>query len=126
MGLNEYFSTAKGLGILSTADGAGIVDSAVYSLPYFPEEDGEAVIAFIMADHLSHSNVVENPHAAYLFIEEGEGFKGKRLMLTKIREETDPEKVKEVQRCRWCCPDETMQFVVYFKIDAIRPLLGGE
>jgi len=28
-----------------------------------------------------------NPHAAYLFVEEGHGYKGKRLYLTKIKEE---------------------------------------
>ena len=127
MELSEYFQNSKGLGIFSTADAEGRVDSAVYSLPYFPEPEDKTVVAFIMGDHLSHANIVENPHAAYLYIEEGEGYKGKRLFLTKTREETDPEKVMEVQRCRWCCADKNAkQFLVYFKIDAVRSLISDE
>lgn len=35
----------------------------------------------------THHNLQSNPHAAYLFVEEGHGYKGKRLYLTKIEEE---------------------------------------
>jgi hypothetical protein len=39
-----------------------------------------------MRDRLSHSNLLSNPHAAYLFIEDGPGYKGKRLYMSMVRE----------------------------------------
>ena len=47
MELKEYFESAKGVGILATADSKGHVDVAVYSRPHFME-DGS--LAFIMRD----------------------------------------------------------------------------
>ena len=66
MNLNEYLQHVSGKGILSTADAEGKVDAAIYSKPHF-FEDG--TLAFIMRDHLTHSNIGENPYAAYLFSE---------------------------------------------------------
>ena len=60
MELKEYFASAKGLGVLATADDQGIVDAAVYAKPHFPEEGS---IAFIMADRLTHRNLLSNGHA---------------------------------------------------------------
>ena len=54
--------------------------------------------SFIMANRLTHDNVGHNPSAAYLFIEEGEGYVGKRLSLTVMGEETDLEKIKAIRR----------------------------
>jgi hypothetical protein len=78
MELKEYFRSTKGLGVLSTADDKGQVDSAVYSSPKVVD-DGR--VAFIMSDRLSLANVRKNPHAAYLFKENGEGWQGVRLFL---------------------------------------------
>ena len=72
MGLKEYFKSVKGTGILSTADSSGKVDAAIYSRPHFLED----TLAFIMRDRLSHKNLDSNPHAIYLFIEDGPGYKG--------------------------------------------------
>ena len=85
MNLKTYFEETKGLGVLSTADADGRVNAAVYARPYVME-DGS--LAFIMRDRLSHHNLESNPHAAFLFREEGPGYKGVRLHLTKTREET--------------------------------------
>ena len=86
MDLKSYFENIKGVGVLSTADKEGRVNAAVYSRPHFMED---GTIAFIMNDRLSHHNLTSNPHAAYLFMEEGPGYKGKRLFITKVREEED-------------------------------------
>ena len=79
-----------------------------------------------MSNRLSHDNVLHNPSASYLFIEEGEEYVGKRLSLTVIKEETDLEKIKAIRR-RNIPPisEEESKYLVYFHIEGIRPLLGN-
>jgi hypothetical protein len=84
MKLNEYFEKKTGRSVLATADDKGIVNVAIYSRPHFMDEE---TIAFIMADRLTHNNLQSNPHAAYLFMESGDKYVGKRLHLTKIKED---------------------------------------
>lgn len=128
MELREYFEGVKGTGVLATADADGKVDVAIYSRPHFLGED-DTEIAFIMNDRLSHDNVDANPHAAYLFIEETAGYVGKRLSLTKIREETDPERIQSVRRRNLppACDEggTKKKFLVHFRVDGIRPLIGN-
>ena len=127
MGLQEYFRDVKGIGVLATADTDGKVNVAIYSRPHFLG-DGDEEVAFIMNDRLSHDNVDSNPHAAYLFIEEAGGYVGKRLFLTKVREETDPDKIQSIRRRNLppgCDEGNTKKkFLVYFRVDGIRPLIG--
>jgi hypothetical protein len=129
MKLREYFDTARGTGVLATADADGKVNVAIYSRPHFlSDDDGE--VTFIMNDRLSHDNVEANSHAAYLFIEENEGYVGKRLFLTKTSEETDPEKIRSIRRRNLPpeCEGATAkkQFLVHFRVDGVRPLIGTE
>ena len=121
MSLKEYFETTSGTGTLSTANEHGQVDTAIYSRPHFLE-DG---IAFIMRDRLSHKNLVSNPSAAFMFIEAQPGRKGKRLYLTKIREEKNSKKIDELKRRKRDTPIKEDLFLVYFKVDSERPLIGG-
>jgi len=127
MELKEYFETAKGTGVLATADSSGKVDVAIYGRPHVMED---ATVAFIMADHLSHENLQSNPYAAYLFVEAGGGYKGKRLYLTKVKEETDPQRIAALRRRTTpagCHPSEGEQrFLVHFRLDRVRPLVGNE
>ena len=127
MGLREYFERVQGIGVLATADTDGRVNAAIYARPHFLTEDDQEV-AFIMNDRLSHDNVDANPHAAYLFIERGEGYVGRRLSLTKIREETDLEKIESIRRRdlpHECDEGSTKKrFLVHFRIDGVRPLIG--
>ncbi len=124
MDLYQYFENARGVGVLSTADGEGNVDSAVYARPHVME-DGN--IALIMRDRLSHHNLQSNPRAAYLFLEEGPGYKGKRLYLTKVGEEQDEEKIGQLSR-RSYSQEESLhsgaRFLVYFRVDKELPLIG--
>jgi hypothetical protein len=124
MSLAEYFENVRGIGILGTADADGKVDLAIYARPHVVEED---TVVFLMRDRLSHSNVTANPHAAYLFIEQGDGYNGLRLYLTRRREETDPQKIealrREEQKGRERSGEET--FLVYFKVDQARRLVGS-
>lgn len=126
MTLCEYFEQTKGKGVLATASVSGQVDVAVYARPHFVDEQ---TVAFIMADRLSHENLRSNPHAAYLFVEDGRGYHGKRIYLTKVAEETDPEKIAALRRRPLpddCLADGELRFLACFRIDKVRPLVGDE
>ncbi len=127
MKLSDYFEQAKGVGVLATTDAAGQVNQAIYAKPHFLDKDDEGTCSFIMANRLTHDNVGRNPSAAYLFIEEGEGYAGKRLSLTVIGEETDAEKIQAFRR-RNAPPlsEEDSKYLVHFHIEGVRPLIGVE
>ena len=127
MKLSEYFEQVKGIGVLATADAQGKVNVAIYARPHFLDEGDDGTCAFIMSDRVSHDNVKANPHAAYLFVEEGEDYVGKRLTLTMVREETDIEKIQSIRRRRIPpVSEEECKYLVYFRIDAVRALIGAE
>ena len=126
MTLSEYFEQAKGIGVLATTDLAGQVNQAIYAKPLFLEEDDDTTCSFIMANRLTHDNVGRNPSAAYLFIEEGEGYAGKRLSLVVTGEETTPEKIKSLRRCTALgISEKDSKYLVHFHIEGVRPLLGN-
>lgn len=120
MKISEYFKTAKGTGILATADKDGRVDVAIYATPHIIDDE---TIAFIMIERLTHHNLQSNPHAAYMFIEADEKYKGLRLFLTKIREEKGGPTLEAIRRKQY--PDlKDKEYLVYFKVDKILPLIG--
>ena len=124
MKLSDYFEKTKGTGVLATADASGQVDAAIYARPHFIDDQ---TVAFIMADRLSHLNLQSNLQAAYLFIEDGEGYTGKRLYLTKVAEESDPKKIAAMRRKSLpigCQADDKPRYLVHFHIDTVRPLVG--
>jgi len=123
MNLADYFEHTEGFGVLGTADDAGNVDLAVYARPHVIDE---TTLAFIMSDRLTHKNLHSNPCAAYLFHESGGGYKGKRLYLSRIREETDP---KQIEALRWQNRKghdygDAPKFLVYFRVEKVRFLVG--
>ncbi len=126
MDLKSYFENTNGTGILSTADSEGNVDSAIYARPHVME-DGS--LALIMRDRLSHHNLQSNPKAAYMFIEQGQGYQGKRLFLTKIHEEEDQEKIQAMSRrsqhSQASSPGQENMFLVYFRVEKELPLIGS-
>jgi len=121
----QYFEQHQGTGVLSTADGEGRVNSALYARPHV-FEDG--TVGFIMADRLSRANLQTNPHAAYLFLEEGRGYQGTRLQLTRVRESQDRELIDTLRRRTYTPRDEERigpLTLVYFTVDRELPLLGA-
>lgn len=124
MDLKKYFDEKKGFGILATADNQGKVDAAVYAKPHVMDEN---TVAFIMADRLTHRNLQSNDHAAYLFKEEGPGYQGTRLFLTKLREEQDSDLLYSLRRKEYPAGKEEgkPRFLVFFKIDKVIPLIGA-
>ncbi|UCE55090.1 MAG: pyridoxamine 5'-phosphate oxidase family protein [Desulfobacterales bacterium] len=122
MDLKAYFEDTEGVGVLATADGEGKVDAAVYARPHFMED---GTIAMIMRDRLTHHNLQSNPHAAYLFHQNGPGYKGKRLFLTKVGEEQDTELLQSLRRRQYIDEKDETRFLVFFQIDKELPLVGS-
>lgn len=125
MDLKAYFEEKNGRGILATADSGGKVDLAVYGKPHFMED---GTIALIMADRLTHHNLQSNDHAAYMFMEDGPGYKGVRLFLTKISEEQDSDRLYAMRSKKYPSKKEEgkTRFLVFFTIDKQLPLIGAE
>ena len=121
MKIGDYFQTKKGTGILATADAKGVVGIAIYASPHVIDDE---TVAFIMADKLTHQNLQSNPHAAYLFIEGDGKYKGKRLFLTKIKEEKDSPTLESLRRKEYA-DLKGKDYLVYFKIDKVLPLVGA-
>ncbi len=121
MSLKNYFESNRGVGVLSTADDNGKVDSAIYSRPHLIEN---GTVAWIMRDRLSHSNLQSNPYASFLFKEDGEGYRGKRLFLTKVGEEQNTERLQSLRRRKSAYNDGEDRFLVFFKVDKELPLVG--
>ena len=87
----------------------------------------ENTVAFSMLERLSYANIQSNPKAAYMFIERGEGYNGKRLYLTMTGEEKDPERITDIkkQHVRARDDDGKVRHLIYFTVDRTRPLVGG-
>jgi hypothetical protein len=123
MNLRDYFESTEGIGVLGTADGEGRVDLAIYARPHVADDES---VALIMSDRTSHNNIVANPHTAYLFVESGKGYKGKRLYLTRTHEEKDPARIEAVRRTGRKGHDrgDEQRFLVHFRVEKVRPLTG--
>jgi hypothetical protein len=121
MNLKEYFDSNKGIGVLSTANGDGKVNAAIYARPHLMED---GTLALIMRDRLSHHNLRSNPHATYLFKAEGSGYRGKRLYMTKVIEEQNAELLKSLQRRKSDYGNGEDRFIVFFKLENELPLVG--
>ncbi len=120
MDLKEYFEKVKGIGVIATADSQGKVNAAIFSRPHVMED---GTIAFIMPERLTYHNLQSNPHAAYLFKEDGEGWKGVRLHLKKVKEEKDTELLRSLKRRRYE-GDEEGRHLVFFQVEKVLPLIG--
>ncbi|RJO74511.1 MAG: pyridoxamine 5'-phosphate oxidase family protein [Myxococcales bacterium] len=127
MPLTEYFKEKNGMGVLSTADTEGRVNSAVYARPHVIDQD---TVAFIMSSRRSLGNVKQNPYASFLFIEEGGRYQGKRLGLTLLREERDKRIIDDFRKAR--SPETYERYknldatLMYFKVYESRPLIGDD
>ena len=121
MELKDYFESTKGIGVMATADADGKVDAAIYARPHFMED---GTLAFIMRDRLTHHNLQSNRHATFLFIEDGPGYKGKRLFLTKLREEENSELLQSLRRKQYPDDKEEPKFLIFFELDKELPLVG--
>ncbi|MEA3471315.1 MAG: pyridoxamine 5'-phosphate oxidase family protein [Thermodesulfobacteriota bacterium] len=125
MNLTDYFEKVKGYGVFATADSEGTVNVAALSRPTVMDD---GTVAFIMSSHLTHHNLQSNPHAAYYFVEKGGNFGGKRLYLTKVKEEEGSELIETLRKKRYPIfttkYDNESRYVVFFTVDKILPLVA--
>lgn len=124
MDLKRYFERKDGWGVLATCDSEGYVDTALYAKPHILDDQ---TAVFVMKERLSHQNLQSNLHASYLFVENGAGYQGVRLYLTMLREEINQslvEMLRSKQPVMFPSADDSAKFVVFFRIDRVRPLVG--
>ncbi len=123
MELAELF-TQDGLGVLATADAAGLVNSAVYARPHLIDE---ATLVWGMTDGRSYRNLSQNPHASYLFKTAGPGFRGVRLGLELIRTEEGGELLATIKKrtAQVVNPEAgaAVTHSVWFRVVEVRPLV---
>ena len=124
MKLNDYFSNKTGVGVISTSNGKGEVNSAVYAKPHIT---GKNTLAFIMRDKLTRANLQENDSASYLFIEHDHGIGGVRLYLTMTGETQDKEAIDALSRRTAAGEgDNATRFLVSFTVNKVLALIGGD
>lgn len=126
MNLSEYFANVSGLGVLATADCDGMVDLAVYAKPHVVDD---TTVVFVMKERLSHQNLKTNPNAAYMFVEKGDGYAGKRLYLTKTREETNSSLIEQFRKEQpeiYPIGDDSNKYLVFFQVNDVWPLVGDK
>jgi hypothetical protein len=115
---------APGLGVMATADRAGLVNTAVYARPHVIDA---TTLVWGMTDKRTFANISQNPHAAFLFKQSGPGFQGVRLGLELIRTEEHGEMLARIQRNT----DEivgpgagsAVTHAVWFRVVETRPLI---
>jgi hypothetical protein len=123
MELKDYFETTQGVGVMSTADADGRVDAAVYAKPHFMDD---GTLAFISRDRLTHHNLQSNPRAHYLFKEDGSGYQGKRLFLTKLKEEKNSPLIESLARRKRYSESGEDRYLIFFKLEKELPLIGDK
>ncbi len=122
MNLKDYFSNARGLGILSTAHSSGSVNSALYSRPHFLGDD---LVSFIMRDRLTRANLLTNPKANYMFVQQSDGLNGVRLNLHKVSESSDQQQIAKLSRRGKDTENGEQRYLVSFKVEKVLSLIGG-
>ncbi|MEJ2589534.1 MAG: hypothetical protein P8165_18510 [Deltaproteobacteria bacterium] len=76
----------------------------------------------------THHNLLSNPNAAYMFMEDGPGYKGVRLFLKKQGEEADSELLYSIRRRKYAAEanqEESSKFLVFFEVEKQLPLIGA-
>jgi hypothetical protein len=85
----DYFNKSPRIGTLSTADGAGNVDAAVFGSPRMIDEK---TVVMGLGENRTYANLRENPHAVFLIVEPAGAaitdWKGVRVYL-EVRELAD-------------------------------------
>jgi len=123
MKLSELFPAA-GKGIIATASAAGVVNTAVYARPHIIDDE---TLAWGMTDGRSYANLMENPHASYLYLAPVSGFSGWRLTLELKKLEDGGELLTAIRKStREIVGPEAgamVRHVGYFRVIEVRPLV---
>jgi hypothetical protein len=124
--LMEYFNKQPRLGILSTADENGKINSGYFGSPRMIDEK---TIFMGLGKNRTFANLQENPHACFLIMEPGSKlpeWKGVRVYLKMIDCQTSGEKLDNVKSRTAEAAGENAAKMIYaaitFEIEEIRPL----
>lgn len=123
MNLEELFKH-EGDGVFASADRDGHVNTAVYATPMMLDDDN---LVWGMTDGRTYRNVIANPYASYLYMAEGLGFVGCRLVLELVRVEDDGPMLAQIKErtARIVSPGaaDLVKHAVHFRITEMRALI---
>ena len=124
--LMDYFNRQPRLGVLSTSNRAGEVDSAYFGSPYMINE---TTIMVALGKNKTLANLQENPNACYLIMEPGKSifdWKGVRIYMKMTACETSGEGFEtmrnHVTEKAGEAAGKTIYAAVTFSISLVRPL----
>jgi hypothetical protein len=124
--LMEFFNKQPRLGVLSTANKAGDVNSAYFGSPRMVDEK---TIVMALGKNKTLANLQENPKACYIIMEPGKAlpeWKGVRIYLTMTECQTSGATVDTMRKQLVEKAGEAAAKMVYaavtFEVTAIRPL----
>jgi hypothetical protein len=124
--LMEYFNKQPRLGILSTADKTGKVDSGYFGSPRMTDEK---TVVMGLGKGRTFTNLQENPRACFLIMEPGSKlpeWKGVRVYLKMTDCQTSGEKLDTIKsRIAEAAGENAAKMIhaaITFEIEEIRPL----
>lgn len=125
--LMEYFNKQPRIGVLSTSNGSGAVDAAVFGSPQMVDEK---TVVMGSGENRTLADLRENPHAVYLIMEPGEtimDWKGVRVYLKMTSLETSGEGLENYKRqIAEAVGEQAAQMIaamVRFEVTDVRPLI---
>ena len=124
--LMEYFNKQPRLGVLSTSNKAGEVDSAYFGSPSMINE---STLVVALGKNKTFANLQENPHACYMIMEPGKSifeWKGLRIYLKMTKCETSGDNVDLMKKIISEKAGEAAGKMIYaavtFSVSGVRPL----
>lgn len=125
--LMELFNKPNRIGILSTSDGKGNVNSGLFGSPRMIDKD---TVVMACGDNRSLANLRRNPKAVYLFFEPGANpmdWKGARVYLRAEKFEKEGSLLDRfIEEIRARVGDQAASILttaVTFRIEDVRPLI---
>jgi hypothetical protein len=124
--LMEYFNKQPRLGVLSTSNKAGEVDSAYFGSPRMIDE---STILVALGKNKTFANLQENPNACYMIMAPGKSileWKGLRIYLKMTECQTSGDAVdtmkKQITEKAGEAAGKMIYAVIKFSVTAVRPL----
>ncbi|WP_292518280.1 pyridoxamine 5'-phosphate oxidase family protein [Methanoculleus sp.] len=125
--LMEYFNKQPRIGLLSTANGDGKVDAAVFGSPMMVDEK---TVVMGIGENRTFAYLQENPNAVYTIVEQGEtimDWKGLRVYLTMKEYATSGEVLdtyrKKIAEIAGEAAAAMIHASVTFEVAEVRPLV---
>lgn len=123
----EYFNRAPRIGVLSTADKSGHVDSGIFGSPHMVDEK---TVIMGLSNNRTLANLQQNPYGVFLIVEPGTGlmdWKGVRVYLVAQKIATSgPELDTFKAQMEKIAGEEATEMIyalISFEITAVRPIV---